>query len=87
MFLVSDEHLRPYAPPVQIIMLAVALFVCCFVLYYTFWEEFYKILFTEEPRVPSDYAGFLLAVACIIVIIMTAYRLLDRIAKEVGRKG
>jgi hypothetical protein len=87
MFLVSDEHLRRYAPPVQIIMLGIALLVCCLVFYSTFWEEFYKILFTEEPRAPSDYAGFLLAVASIIVIITTAYRLLDRIAREVGRKG
>jgi hypothetical protein len=47
----------------------------------TFWEEFHRILFTEEPRAPSDYTGFLLAIASIIVIITTDYRLLDHIAR------
>jgi hypothetical protein len=87
MFLVSDERLRLYAPPVQILMLGVALVACCLILYSTFWEEFHKIVFTEEPRVAPDYAGFLLAISCIIVIITTAYRHLERVAKEIGRKG
>jgi amino acid permease len=83
MFLVSDERLRVYAPPVQILMLIVAVIGCCVILYLTFWEEFYKIVFTDETRVPSDYPGFILAVTCLITIAITLYRLGNVVHREV----
>lgn len=86
MFLVTDERLRLYSPPVQIIMLGVAL-VGLFVLFrYTFWEEFQKVFFTDEPREHSDYAGAVLGIANIIVIVITIYRFLIRAAAEVKKK-
>jgi hypothetical protein len=85
MFLVSDERLQLYALPVQVLLLSIALAVVIWLFFTSFYEEFHKIVFTDEPRVPSDYAGFLLCCANIIVIIATAYRLLKRVAKLLNK--
>ena len=86
MFLVTDERLKFYPPPIQILMLAMALALLVVFFYYSFWESFYKIVFTDEPRVGSDWAAFLLSVACIIVIIETVFRLLKHTANELKKK-
>jgi hypothetical protein len=85
MFLVSDERLRGYALPVQILMLGLALAACVWVFFNSFYEEFHKIVFTDEPRVPSDWAGFLLACANIFVIGITGYRFLVRVARQLSQ--
>ena len=86
MFLVTDERLKFYPPPIQILMLAMALALLVVFFYYSFWDSFYKIVFTDEPRVGSDYAGFALAIAIIIVIIETILRLLKHTAGELKKK-
>ena len=86
MFLVTDERLKFYPPPIQILMIAMALALLVVFFYYSFWDSFYKIVFTDEPRVGSDYAGFALAIAIIIVIIETILRLLKHTAGELKKK-
>ena len=87
MFFVSDENLRSYSRPVQILMLTVALVVLCFLFRFTFWAEFSKALLTSEPRVPSDYAGFLLGICNVIVICITLYRIARRVMFELKTRG
>jgi multidrug resistance efflux pump len=82
MFLVTEERLMNYAPPVQIMMLLAALIGAVMIVYYTFWEEFYKVMFTDEPRVGADYVGVILAVAGFIVILDTVYRLGSLVLRE-----
>ena len=67
-------------------MLAMALCMLVAFFYYSFWESFYKIVFTDEPRVFSDYAAFALAIACIIVIVETIFRILRHSAEELKKK-
>lgn len=86
MFLVTEERLRNYAPPIQILMLAVALVGVILFFYYSFWETTYKIVFTDEPRQNSDYAAFALGIANIIVIVSTVFRLLRHSAEELKKK-
>ena len=86
MFLVTDERLKFYPPPIQILMLAMALALLVVFFYYSFWESFYKIVFTDEPRVGSDWAAFALAIACILVILETILRLLKHTANELKKK-
>ena len=86
MFLVSEERLSHYAPPIRILMLGIALAVAILIFYYSIWDLFYKIVFTDEPRVPADYAGFCVSIACLFVIISTAIRLIRHCADEVQKK-
>ncbi|EAY20539.1 hypothetical protein TVAG_239120 [Trichomonas vaginalis G3] len=86
MFLVTEEQLRNYAPPIQILMLAMALALVAVFFYYSFWESFYKIVFTDEPRTGADYAAFALSIGNIIVIISTVFRLLKHSADELKKK-
>ena len=87
MFFVSDENLRSYSRPVQILMLSVAFVVLCVFFRLTFWAEFSKVLFTSEPRVPSDYAGFVLGICNVIVICITLYRIVRRVMFELKTRG
>ena len=86
MFLVTEERLKYYAPPIRILMLAVAVVLVTVLFYYTFWESFYKIVFTDEPRVGADYAAFVLAICNILVIVITIFRLLRHSAEELKKK-
>lgn len=86
MFLVTEEQLRKYPPPLQILFLAIALCAVIVLFYYSFWEYFYKVIFTDEPRVGADYPAFALAICNIIVIITTIFRLLRHSADELKRR-
>lgn len=80
MFLVSEERLSHYAPPIRILMLGAAILITFSIFYYTLFDIFYKIVFTDEPRVPADYAGFCISLACLFVIASTSVRFIKHCA-------
>ena len=86
MMFVSEERLKKYPRKIRIILLTCAIFGLFILLYLTFWNEFYLVLFTDDPKEPSDYAGFVLALCIIIVIINTFYRIFKLSSRELERK-
>ena len=87
MFLVSEERLKHFSPPVRILLLAIALVCVSIMFYMTFYEAVYKILMTDEPRVGADYAAFILGCCNILVIVTTAFRFLRHSAEELTKKN
>lgn len=74
MFLIQEDVIKDYPPPVRALLVGIALVILSLVFYSYFYEDIYKILFTDEPKEPSDYAEFVLAIAIVIIIISTLFR-------------
>lgn len=86
MFLVTEERIKNFPGPVQILFLCIALAGVCALFYYSFWEAFHKVLFTDEPHDASDIAAVILAFCNILVIVTTAVRILKHTADEIKKK-
>ena len=79
MFLIQEDVIKEYPPPVRVLLVGIALLILSLVFYNYFFEDVYKILFTDEPKEPSDYAEFVLAIAIVIVMISTLLRFIRHI--------
>ena len=82
MFLLQDDIIKKYPPLVRALLLGIASIILSLIFYNYFYEDIYKILFTDEPREPSDYAEFVLAIAFIIIIISTLYRFINNLLES-----
>lgn len=78
-FLIQEDVIKHYPPLVRVLLLSIAFAILSFIFYNFFFEDVYKLLFTDEPREPSDYAKFVLAIAFFIVIISTLFRILNHL--------
>lgn len=79
MFLIQEDVIKKYPPPVRVLLLGIALLILSLVFYNFFYEVIYKIFFTDEPREPSDYAELVLAIAIIMVIVSTFLRFIHHL--------